>query len=101
MLGDLPILGALFRSSAFQREETELLVVVKASLVRPLDEDEVPPLPGDDELNEPTDFEFFVLGSTNPSKKSRSSKTSGTRTAPKADSGVRGPAGPIGFSRNY
>ena len=35
-LGDLPILGALFRSTRFQRSETELVVVVTPYLVRPV-----------------------------------------------------------------
>lgn len=34
-LGDLPILGALFRSSSFRRQETELVIVVTPYLVRP------------------------------------------------------------------
>lgn len=35
-LGDIPILGALFRSDRFRREETELLIVVTPYLVRPV-----------------------------------------------------------------
>ena len=34
-LGDLPILGALFRSTSFQRSETELVIIVTPYLVRP------------------------------------------------------------------
>ena len=34
-LGDLPILGALFRSTNFQRSETELVIVVTPYLVKP------------------------------------------------------------------
>jgi|TARA_R100000005_G_scaffold93879_1_gene70405 pilus assembly protein CpaC len=34
-LGDIPILGALFRSSSFQRNETELLIIVTPYLVKP------------------------------------------------------------------
>lgn len=65
-LGDLPILGALFRSTAYRRDETELLVVVTAHLVRPLRPDEVPMLPGEDEYNDPNDFELFFLGKIEP-----------------------------------
>lgn len=36
-LGDLPIIGALFRSNAFKRDETELVIVVTPYLVRPVD----------------------------------------------------------------
>jgi pilus assembly protein CpaC len=35
-LGDLPILGALFRSTKYRRAETELVIVVTPSLVRPV-----------------------------------------------------------------
>jgi pilus assembly protein CpaC len=35
-LGDLPVLGALFRSSRFQRNETELVIIVTPYLVRPV-----------------------------------------------------------------
>ena len=45
ILGDIPIIGALFRSKADIREQTELMVLVTPQLVRPLDPDEVPALP--------------------------------------------------------
>src|SRR5262249_11635260 len=45
-LGDLPVLGMLFRSTSYRREESELLVVVTAHLVRP--NGEKPLLPGED-----------------------------------------------------
>jgi pilus assembly protein CpaC len=35
-LGDIPILGALFRSTSFKRSETELVIVVTPYLVRPV-----------------------------------------------------------------
>ena len=35
-LGDLPVLGALFRSTAFQKDQTELVFVVTPRLVQPL-----------------------------------------------------------------
>ena len=35
-LGDLPILGALFRSTAYRRDETELVIIVTPYLVRPV-----------------------------------------------------------------
>ena len=36
-LGELPVLGALFRSSRFSRRETELVIIVTPYLVRPVD----------------------------------------------------------------
>jgi pilus assembly protein CpaC len=35
-LGDLPILGALFRSTRFQRDESELVIIVTPYIVRPV-----------------------------------------------------------------
>ena len=35
-LGDIPILGALFRSTSFRRQETELVIIVTPYLVRPV-----------------------------------------------------------------
>jgi pilus assembly protein CpaC len=35
LLGDIPILGALFRSSSFQKQETELVIIVEPHLVKP------------------------------------------------------------------
>jgi pilus assembly protein CpaC len=35
-LGDIPILGMLFRSTGYQRDETELVIVVTPYLVRPV-----------------------------------------------------------------
>jgi pilus assembly protein CpaC len=68
VLGDLPILGLLFSSKSYQRNETELMMVVTAHLVRPLTPDETPPLPGEDEYNDPSDFELFLLGSLESDK---------------------------------
>jgi pilus assembly protein CpaC len=45
VLGDLPIIGQLFKSFATRKEQTELLVLITPRLVRPLDPDEVPELP--------------------------------------------------------
>lgn len=35
-VGDVPVLGALFRSSRFQRNETELVIIVTPYIVRPV-----------------------------------------------------------------
>jgi len=35
-LGDVPVLGALFRSDAFQRNESELVIIVTPYIVRPV-----------------------------------------------------------------
>jgi pilus assembly protein CpaC len=63
ILGDIPILGALFRSTEYRRDETELLVVITARLTKPVAPHELPRLPTEDELNDPNDFDLFLLGS--------------------------------------
>jgi pilus assembly protein CpaC len=45
LLSQIPIIGNLFKSKADRGERTELMVLVTPRLVRPLDPDEVPPLP--------------------------------------------------------
>lgn len=46
-LGDVPILGAFFRSSQYTRDERELIMVVTPTIVRPLAAGaQTPPLPG-------------------------------------------------------
>jgi pilus assembly protein CpaC len=60
VLGDLPVLGMLFRSSDYQKNKTELVIIVTAHLVKPLDMAKQT-LPGDD-FKEPTDYEFYMLG---------------------------------------
>jgi pilus assembly protein CpaC len=47
LLSSLPIIGALFKTKALSQQRTELLVLITPHLVRPLDPDEVPPLPTD------------------------------------------------------
>jgi pilus assembly protein CpaC len=60
LLGDIPILGALFRSVSFQKNETELVIMVTPHLVKPVDATQQP-LPTDMFI-EPSDFEFLLLG---------------------------------------
>jgi pilus assembly protein CpaC len=60
ILGDIPVLGTLFRSSDYQKNKTELVIIVTAHLVKPLDM-AGQTLPGDG-FKEPTDYEFYMLG---------------------------------------
>jgi pilus assembly protein CpaC len=45
ILSKIPIIGNLFKSKAERAERTELMVLITPRLVRPLNPDEVPPLP--------------------------------------------------------
>ena len=60
LLGDIPILGALFQSKEFQKENTELVIIVTPHLVKPLDMAKQT-LPTDFYV-EPNDAEFYLLG---------------------------------------
>lgn len=59
VLGQIPILGALFRSSEFRSDRTELVVVVRPTLVEGTAAS--PPLPTDNFI-EPSRGEFFIEG---------------------------------------
>ncbi|SFH93318.1 pilus assembly protein CpaC [Collimonas sp. OK307] len=59
-LGEVPVLGALFRSSEFQTDQTELLFVITPHLVKPLAE--VPVLPTDNHVV-PSRGEVYFNGS--------------------------------------
>ncbi len=59
-LGDIPIIGSLFRSSQFEKEERELIVIVTPHIVRPLDKAKQT-LPTD-QYDEPNDIEFYLFG---------------------------------------
>jgi len=59
-VGDVPILGNLFRSSSWQKQETELVVLVTPHLVKPVS-------PGtarqsDDKWIDPNEYEKYLLG---------------------------------------
>ncbi|HMK88187.1 MAG TPA: type II and III secretion system protein family protein [Methylocystis sp.] len=60
---NLPILGALFRSRDYQREETELLIVVTPFIVKPISSHEV--TRPDDNLNDASDPQAWLLGRVN------------------------------------
>jgi pilus assembly protein CpaC len=60
LLGDLPILGALFRSVSFQKSETELVILVTPHLVKPVNLAQQP-LPTD-AFSEPNNVELLLLG---------------------------------------
>jgi pilus assembly protein CpaC len=59
LLGDIPILGALFRSVRYERQETELVVLVTPVLAGGLNPDQVPPLPGE-HWRYPTEGQLFL-----------------------------------------
>ena len=59
-LGDVPVLGYLFRSQEWLNEETELVIFVTPHLAQPVANDLVR-LPTDAFI-EPNDIEYYILG---------------------------------------
>lgn len=50
VLGDIPVLGELFKSKTFQKNESELMFIVTANLVKPINRDDIPQMRGIDGL---------------------------------------------------
>jgi pilus assembly protein CpaC len=75
-IGSVPVLGALFRSAAYQQEETDLVVIVTPHLVAPSVPGQRLASPLDNYL--PTnDVDFFLMGDMEQKKKFRDYITSG------------------------
>src|SRR6266498_2817869 len=104
-LGDIPILGNLFKSTSFQKNETELMFIITAQTVKPVNRDDLPKLHGVEdrkngsplgverksgEIEGPTGFtksgaESSEAGTTNVPAPSDSSKPTVPPTAPSED----------------
>jgi len=85
-LGDVPVLGALFRSANYQRRQSELVIIITAHLVTPT-RGEALALPTD-RIKPPTEKELFLSG-----------RVTGGTQAP-----TKGPAGEVArqdFSGSY
>jgi pilus assembly protein CpaC len=61
-LGDVPVLGQLFKSNGWKKNETELVIVITPYLVKPVSESEIK-LPTDG-YNAPNDLERLLLNKT-------------------------------------
>lgn len=108
-LGDLPVLGALFRSNGFKRNETELMIIVTPYLVRPISAQQaVLPTTG---FRSATDAERIIAGQTfmgksgekNPAPVQAPPKTipSGTRVSKAPQAPAKAASVPdAGFSLN-
>jgi pilus assembly protein CpaC len=60
-IGDAPVIGALFRSSQYQKKETDLVIVVTPHIVRPLPPTQTVHTPLDNTLPA-NDVDFFLMG---------------------------------------
>lgn len=73
-LGDIPILGALFRSTRFEQDDKELVMVVTPHLVKPMARNTVlKELPGEIYQNYTPSFTTMLFG--DPQKGSKTSKS--------------------------
>ncbi|MBP6379674.1 type II and III secretion system protein family protein [Sphingorhabdus sp.] len=63
LLGSIPIIGSLFRSSGFQKGETELVIVVTPRLVQPIKAGAPVALPTD-RVQNPNELDLFLMGRT-------------------------------------
>jgi pilus assembly protein CpaC len=82
LLGEIPVLGALFRSSDFQTDRTELVFIVTPHLVKALPADYKLPTDG---YIQPSRGEFFLNG-----KLEGTPPKTPPDTAPQAASGATG-----------
>ncbi|WP_457662417.1 type II and III secretion system protein family protein [Sinorhizobium medicae] len=75
-LGQLPILGALFSSKAYQRRETDLVIIVTPHLVKPMDPLKKVASPSD-RTKRPTEAEFFLgnIDEVNADDRTRTAST--------------------------
>lgn len=96
-LGDLPILGALFRSSGYIQRKTDLLVAVTPHLVNPVPEGTLQ-FPGE-KFQPPNPFEFYLLGRLEGVPTPGEPSAVGKHTFPQASAapGSGGLEGAVGF----
>jgi pilus assembly protein CpaC len=85
-IGNVPVLGALFRSTNYQKAETDLVVIVTVHLVRPVPPSKHLATPFDTTLPS-NDVDLFLMSDTERKKKYTEFVTSG--------GGLKGPYGHI------
>jgi pilus assembly protein CpaC len=103
-LGDVPILGNLFRSKQFQKNESELMFIVTAQIVKPVNRDDLPRIPAVEGMKNgsllgvepkgtgvsgPSGFIINGPSGTNVTPQPAAPAKTGTETAP-ASSGSNG-----------
>jgi pilus assembly protein CpaC len=90
-VGEIPILGALFRSNGYRRDETELVIVVTPHLVTPRRGQIATP---GDAFVPPSDFELFLFGSMQGKSRVRPEDRALISADPKKV-GIEGPHGHV------
>jgi len=103
ILGTLPIIGTLFRSTGFQKDQTELVMIVTPRLVKPIENVADVRLPTD-RVGDPHELDLFMMGRTdkavgiNPLDPNAPPPEKPTTPAKPADKGKKGGfSGPTGY----
>jgi pilus assembly protein CpaC len=94
LLGDLPIIGAMFRTVKYQRSETELVILVTPRLAQAMNPDQVPALPGDN-WRHPNEAQLWAFGDLGGPQASKTGKD-GDKVAASPPRFI----GPTGFDEN-
>ena len=104
ILGSIPIIGMLFKSTNFQREETELVIIVTPRLVRPVRANAMK-LPTD-RAGPPNEADLFLLGRTDTGVPAGPGAigippADVAPVAPPPGPGGSAAAKPVGFEKEY
>jgi len=91
-LGDLPIIGSLFRSTSYQQDQTELVIVVTPHLVTPKRGPTATPA---DNFVPPSDFELFLFGNQRGKAANLKPEDRALMSADPAKGGLDGPYGHV------
>jgi len=101
LLGSIPIIGTLFRSSGFTREETELVIIVTPRLVRPVRPQNLKA--PTDRVGMPNEADLFLLGRTDSGVPAAPEFTAPPVAVPPPPPAPGGSAErkPVGFEKEY
>ena len=91
-VGDVPVLGALFRSTGFKKDQTELVIVVTPHLAVPRRATAATPT---DHFVPPSDFELFLVGAEHGSMDTVRPEDRALISADPTKGGVDGPHGHV------
>jgi pilus assembly protein CpaC len=91
-LGDLPIIGSLFRSTGYQQDQTELVIVVTPHLVTPKRGPTATPI---DSFVPPSDFELFLFGNQRGKAANLKPEDRALMSAEPGKGGLDGPYGHV------
>ena len=97
LLGDLPVLGTLFRSTRYERRETELVVLVTPKLVEAMNPNQVPQLPGES-WRHPKEADQFINADIGGEQVSTKGAPMVPATGPAGESGGPRYRGSYGFT---